>query len=112
MPRNHAPDLQAEIDHRLINGGKLVPFKEMASMLKELGYRISTKDGCHSRNRYMTGPRAGCSYPAFNLYITEASSGLGAFNVDARRDANYERLQEIRFNQSIFSVLRGVMYEL
>lgn len=112
MPPKHDANLQAEIDHLVSNGSKQVSFEEMASMLKQLGYKISKKDGCYSRNRHMTGPCAGRSYPAFNLYVTEASSGLGASNVDARRDDNYKKMQEIRFNESFFSVAHGVIYKL
>ncbi len=61
---------------------------------------------------WMTGPRAGISYPSVTTGIREADTGMSAFHVDARRDANFAKLQQMRLSGEYFAVSRGAILEL
>jgi hypothetical protein len=65
---------------------------------------------CKSLARYMTGPYAGETYPANSWCPIQADNGLSAFNVDARRDANFKALQKLR--NDIFAVYAGFIIEV
>jgi hypothetical protein len=62
--------------------------------------------------KWMTGPRAGKSYPCVASGICETGTGLSAFHVHARRDANLARLQEMRLGGKYFAVSGGAILEL
>ena len=64
---------------------------------------------CRSVARYMTGVRSGESYPCNSLYPVQIDNGLSFANVDARRDANFDALREIR--NMHFAVHCGCIFE-
>lgn len=99
--------LQTEIDARLAGGAKQVTLAQLCDIVAELGYKVHRDDPCRGNSRYMTGPRAGATYPAVSFRITEADTGLGFTHVDARRDGNFKRLQELRLSEEYFAVSRG-----
>jgi hypothetical protein len=104
--------LAAEVAYKCSNGSRQVTLKQIDAALRAIGYRLDRSGDCHSRNRYLSGPRAGHSYPAVNLQVVQASDGLSAMHVDARRDARFEALQAMRFTEALFAVHRGRIYVL
>jgi hypothetical protein len=104
--------LTVELDHRKAKGQLPVTVAAIKCHLAAIGYRMDRGLDCRSDNRYMTGNYAGQSYPAVNAYVVEADTGLSFANVGARRDANFRRLQEIRFMGELFAVVRGRLLEL
>jgi hypothetical protein len=59
----------------------------------------------------MTGPRAGESYPCVTTGVSETDTGLSAFHVHARRDANFDKLQEMRLSGKLFAVSASALLE-
>ena len=80
--------------------------------LRDLGYTLDRSLDCRGTARVMTGPRAGKSYPSLSTGIKEADTGLSAFNVGARRDANFAALQTLRFEIGLYAVLSGAILDL
>lgn len=103
--------LQDELKHRAHEGDHPLPIKAIADALGAIGYVLDRSMDCRSMATWMTGPRAGTSYPCVTTGITEADTGLSAFNVDARRDANFARLQDMRSSGRYFAVSRGAILE-
>ena len=108
----HEAALAAEIAHKRAHGSRQVTLTQMDNELRALGYRLDRGGDCPSQNRYVTGARAGHSYPAVNLRVVQLSDGLSAFHVEARRDAAFAALQSMRSREAIFAVHRGRIYEL
>jgi hypothetical protein len=83
---------------------------QLDSELARLGYRRdrSTRSACIAR--WMTGPRAGQSWPCVTFGVVEADTGLSAFNANARRDDRFEALQQLR--RSAYCVSRGAIIEV
>jgi hypothetical protein len=104
--------LAAEIAYKLANGSRQVTLEQIDAELRAIGYRLDRSGDCPSLNRYSSGARAGHSYPAVNLRVVQASDGLSAFHVDARRDARFYALQAMRSTEALFAVHRGRIYEL
>lgn len=67
--------------------------KELEEKIRPLGYRFDRSMDCKTLSRYMTGERAGQSYPCHALKPVQIDNGLGYANVDARRDANFGALK-------------------
>jgi hypothetical protein len=44
--------------------------------------------------------------------VREIDSGLSFAHVDARRDENFRALQQLRFEGSLFAVVRGTLFEI
>ncbi|WP_157643939.1 hypothetical protein [Burkholderia ubonensis] len=90
-------------------GLKKVTFEQLKAMIRELGYRFDPRMSCKSLARYMTGERAGESYPANSLYPVQIDNGKSYANVESRRDSNWEKLKEIR--NTYYAVHGGYIYE-
>ncbi|GHE75994.1 hypothetical protein GCM10019059_39180 [Camelimonas fluminis] len=73
---------------------------------RKLGYRLDRSLDCRSTSRYLYSGR---TYPCCTTGVREADTGLSAFNCDARRDANFRAMQELR--GSVFAVSRGAILE-
>lgn len=86
-------------------GYKFVTPYELGIMLDEIGYKIQKGMNCIGISRYMTGEMAGISFKENNLYIVEKDTGISFAHVNARKDANFKKLQELR--QNTFSISRG-----
>jgi len=104
--------VNVEVAHLLASGSRQVDLKTFDQELRTIGYRLDRGMDCTSLNRYMTGERAGQSYPAVNMYPVQVSDGVSAFHVDSRRDANFQRLQEMRLNDELFALHRGRIYKI
>ena len=104
--------LEIELAERTERGFQPVTVKVMNATLNTIGYELNRDRDCYSNNRYMSGPRAGQSYPAVNTGVREMDTKLEFCNVDARRDANFKTLQEWRGECSLFAVVRGCILEI
>lgn len=91
-----------DVEH---NGARLVSLARMESELARIGYRLDRNSDAVCDNLHLTGPLAGHSYPAVNLYVVEADTGIGAHNVKARRGDNHAALREMR--STLFAIVRG-----
>ena len=105
-------DLAEAIAHKRAQGGRHVTLAQLDAAVGAIGYRLDRAGDCPSVNRYVSGPRAGRSYPAVNLRVVQASDGLSAMHIDARRDASFEALQAMRRADALFAVHRGRIHEL
>ena len=82
---------------RLIDGGMTQLDKEnFLSTLSDLGYK--TKESFNYINNLNE-----ITYKAKSFMITEINTGLSFANIDARRDKNFKRLQQIRFDSFVYS---------
>ena len=105
-------DVQKEVARRLAQGGRQVSLAQFESELRAIGYTLDRDADCKFEDRYMTGELAGEHYPAVNMCVRQADDGKSAFHFQARRDANFDRLQQMRFHQEVFSVHRGRIYQI
>ncbi|EIZ1086077.1 hypothetical protein MPI44_004625 [Klebsiella oxytoca] len=97
--------VQREIERCLKSGMLQVSIKKLTEMLKDIGYRFDRSMDTCSQAQIMTGDSAGDSFPTRVLYPVQIDDGVSAFHYEARRDANYQKLKEIR--NSMFSVSRN-----
>lgn len=100
----------AEVQRRLKAGDRQLTVEQIAEELRLLGYKMDRSMDARCQAKIMTGPAAGESYPCCTTYLKEADTGLSAFNVNARRDANFRALQQLR--REVFAVVRGYVFEL
>lgn len=104
--------LHRELERRRLSGRHPVTVREMNERLAQLGYKLDRSRDCPCNSRYITGPHAGESYPAVTTGVREIDSGLSFAHVDARRDENFEALQKLRLEDSLFAVTRGRILEI
>lgn len=104
--------LEVELADRAAQGFHPVTVAQMNETLNSIGYELNRERDCYSNKRYMTGPRAGQSYPAINTGVRECDTKLEFCNVDARRDENFKTLQEWRSTCCLFAVVRGQILEI
>lgn len=106
--------MQTELEYRRKNNQGIEFTSPLAldKELRKIGYRLDRKMDCRSTARWMTGDRAGESYPACSTGIKEVDTGLSAFNVDARRDANFDKLQELRITGAWVAMHNGYILEI
>jgi len=102
--------LENEVAYRLAQGYRQVSFEQYKAEYAAIGYTFDRKDDVRSIGRYMTGERAGHSYSYLGLYPIQMDNRLSAWNVDARRDDNYEAFKVLR--NSLFSVAQGRIVEV
>lgn len=110
QPTTLSPDLADEVAYRLTIGGKQVTLETLAEELKAIGYRLDRSMDCKHVARYMTGDRAGKTYPACGLRPVQIDDGIAWCHVDARRDANFNALKAIR--DTLFAVSGGCLMEI
>lgn len=80
-------ETQNEINENLANGMEKLTFEQAKQRLSELGYKITDGMDCiYSRD----------GAEIKTVGISEIDTGLSFANVDARRDANFKALQELR----------------
>lgn len=101
--------LALEVAARVADGCEHLTVAALGERYAALGYELDRAMDCRAPSRYMTGPRAGFSYPACTTGVRERDTGLSAFNVDARRDDNYRAMQALRRNA--FAVTGGAILE-
>lgn len=103
--------LENEVAARALDSDmRQLSIAQLDTELARLGYRRDRSMHCASIARWMTGPRAGKSYPCVTFGVVEADTGLSAFNVNARRDDQFKALQQLR--QYAYSVSRGAIIEV
>lgn len=96
--------LVAELQRRAAKGWYPVSVSEFERMFAALGYSVDRDGDCRGTARYMTGDWAGEAYPACTTGLREADTGLRFCNIDARRDAAFRAVQELR--GEVFAVTR------
>ena len=99
-----------EVAYRLSQGWRQVSFKQFKAEYAAIGYTFDRSSDVRSIARYITGEQAGQSYPYLGLYPVQADDKVSAWNVNARRDANYEAFKVLR--NSLFAVVQGRIVEV
>ena len=99
-----------EVAYRLAHGWKQVSFEQFKAEYAAIGYTFDRSSDVRSIARHMTGEQAGQSYPYLGLYPVQADDRISVWNVDARRDANYEAFKVLR--NSLFTVVQGRIVEI
>ena len=102
--------LENEIAHRLSQGYRQVSFEQFKTEYAAIGYTFDRTSDVRSIARYMTGERAGQSYPYLGLYPVQMDNKVSAWNVDARRDSNWVQFKALR--NTLFAVTQGRIVEL
>jgi len=106
------PALANELAARAADGWHPVTLNEIKRQLRGLGYALVRSLDCRSTAQIMTGPRAGKTYPTLSTSIKEADTGRSAFHVEARRDARFRAMQNLRFEVGLYAVLGGAIMDL
>lgn len=101
--------LEAEIEYRKTLGQTELPLSKFEEALRAIGYRFDRRMDCRAPARYMTGDRAGESYPTLSLKPVQSDNGMAWCHVDSRRDSNWHALLDLR--QTVFSVVNGAIAE-
>jgi len=104
--------LAAELEHRASLGQHPVSLASIESTLRGLGYRLDRRLDSRHLARWVSGPRAGESYPALHTSIVEIDTGLSFAHVEARRDAAFQHLQALRRTGECFAVVGGHILEI
>ena len=99
-----------EVTYRLSQGWRQVSFDQFKAEYAAIGYTFDRNCDVRSIARYMTGEQTGQSYPYLGLYPIQADDKVPAFNVNARRDGNYEAFKVLR--NSLFAVVQGRIVEV
>lgn len=99
-----------EVAYRLAQGWKQVSFEQFKTEYAAIGYTFDRSCDVRSIARYITGEQAGQSYPYLGLYPVQTDDKVSAWNVNARRDANYEAFKVLR--NSLFAVVHGRIVEI
>jgi hypothetical protein len=102
--------LEREIAARFADGFRKLTLEGLVAEYGALGYSFDRTMDCRSIARWVTGPRAGETYPYLTLSPKETDTGRSAFNIEARRDANFRRLMELR--SEIFAVSQERIVEV
>ncbi|WP_454887941.1 hypothetical protein [Sphingomonas oryzagri] len=103
--------LRDELDHRARDGDHPMSIGALAGAFRAIGYTLDRSLDCRCMSKWMTGPRAGQSYPCVTTGIREIDTGLSAFHVSARRDTRFDKLQEMRLSGKYFAVSKGALLE-
>lgn len=91
------PALANELAARVDEGWHPVTLDDIERRLRGIGYALDRRLDCRSTARIMTGSRAGKTYPCLSTGIKETDTGRCACHTEARRDANFRTLQQLRF---------------
>lgn len=92
------------------DGARQVSVAQFKAEFAALGYSFDASGACKSVARYMSGPRAGETYPANSWRPVQSDDGLCAWHVDARRDEKFKAMQKLR--NEIFAVHAGYIIEV
>ena len=99
-----------EVTYRLAQGWRQVPFEQFKAEYAAIGYTFDRSCDTQGMARYVSGERAGLSYPCLTLYPVQADDKVSVWNVNARRDTNYESFRALR--NSLFTVVQGRIVEI
>jgi hypothetical protein len=106
------PLLQAEIERRISSGAERITVAELQRRLLAIGYKLDKGSACTCMARWLTGEAVGTSYPCKTYDVKQADNGLSAFNINARRDDNFRKLQAMRSEERFYIVSGGYMVEM
>lgn len=106
MPR----PLDEELARRLTQGQERVSLETLVARYAQLGYHFDRRLDCRAPAIHLTGPWAGASYPCLALYPVQSDNGLSAWHIEARRDAAFQSLQQLR--KTLFSVSAGHIVDI
>jgi len=104
--------LNTELSARAADGHKPATLETIGAALRAIGYRLDRSMDCRHIARWMSGPRAGASYPCISTGIKEIDSGRSFAHFESRRDANFHTLQDMRSSGAVFAVTRGHILEI
>jgi hypothetical protein len=93
-----------------VNGMTIVSVAEFTARVAALGYTLDRSMDFRAPARFMTGPYAGKAYMCCSAYPRETDTALSAWNIAARRDANFQALQQLR--GAICAISRGALLEI
>lgn len=102
--------LRDEIAYRTSHGCRMLSVKQLGAEFAKLGYRLDRRMDCRGDARYLTGDRAGTSYPVVTTGLTEIATGKSAFHFEGTRDEKYRQMQSLR--SEIFAVVKGAILEV
>lgn len=102
--------VEHEAAYRAAQGQRQLTLTQYMQEYAAIGYTFDRSCDTQGIARYMSGERAGASYPCLTLYPVQTDDKVSAWNVNARRDANYEAFKVLR--NSIFAVSRGRIVEV
>ena len=110
IPSNLKPCVKLEIEQLLNSGNcRLATLSEIDLELASIGYKLDRSMDCRHIARTLSGFSAGNSYPAITGCPIEADTGLSASHSEARRDANFCSLQQIRLG-GMFAIVNGTIF--
>ena len=89
------------------SGLRVVSVAEFTAAFRALGYMLDRSMDCRSVARFMS---SGETYLACSVYPREENSGLSAWNIGARRDANYRDMQKLR--REIAAISKNYLMEV
>lgn len=102
--------MEEEIAYRISLGCEMLSVAALGARFKALGYTLDRTMDARAPARYLTGERAGRTYPACTTGLKETDTGLSAFHYQARRDGKFEAMQRMR--DDVFAVSRGAILEV
>lgn len=91
-------------------GMTMLTISGLTRKYKEIGYRFDRSNDAKCVARWASGEFNGRTYNCCTLDPVEIDTGVGAFNIAARRDANYEALKELR--SDFFAFHKDTIYEV
>lgn len=104
--------LEEELLARAQEGRHPTTIAGIEERLAQLGYRLDRSMDCAHVARWMTGPRAGKGYPAISTRIQEIDTGIHFGHVDCRQDERAQELRKLCFEETLFAVVRGSIFEI
>ena len=104
--------LENELAARAARGHVPVTMGKLSRELAAIGYRLDRRCDCCCEPRFITGPHAGESFPGISGYVVEIDTRRSACHYTARRDDNFQKLQEWRFSEKLFAIVRGRIFDI
>ena len=108
ITKNHA--VNEEFARRTRQGQVCLSLRALQDRYEALGYTFDRSMDCIGTATYVSGPFGGHSYPHRSLYPVQADNGLSAWNLNARRDENFQAMQRLR--NEVFAILDQRIYEV
>lgn len=100
-----ATDTDVEANERLKHGGVQVKPSELDDMIDRLGYRRDPASRCAGISTYLA---TGRTFQNVNFRVREKDTGMSAFHYLARRDQNFQQLQDLR--EMTFCVVNAAIW--
>lgn len=100
-----------ELAQRASDGHNPLSVRALTNAFLAIGYTLDRSLDCRGMANWMTGERAGQSYPCITTCIRETDTGLSAFHFEARRDHNFAKLQDMRTSGKYFAISKGAILE-